>query len=304
MHKPIFICALMGMTVPAISQADTNYTTKVVSVEWMPDGKAILLAAVKFHKTDRQAPFYSKVFRYELQSGQPEPLFENGSNLAPSPTGKTIAFLKRNDDRRADIYFYNMDTKQETLLKTDTTRKYALTWSPDGKKLMYNISYKGVNQYATVDVSVVDLATNEIKQITHSGKDKSYNPVWCPDNKKIVYYVEKGDSHDQIWLTDINGSFHTNLTHDTTTHNYFPCWFDEKMIIYTQSPGTIMTMKADGSNRQQVVAIKSDLVKYNSIARKLVYVTVERDNKVILFDWKKKTTEVLLDETSIGRLMQ
>ena len=65
-----------------------------------------------------------------------------------------------------------------------------------------------------------------------------------------------------------------------------------------------MTMKEDGSNRQQVVAIKSDLVKYNSIAGKLVYVTVETDNKVILFDWKKKTIEVLLDETSIGRLMQ
>lgn len=278
---------------------DTNYATRAVSAVWMPDGKALLIAVVKHHKTDRQAPFFSKVFNYDLNSKQLTPLFENGSNLAPSPDGKTMAFLKRDDNKRTDIYFFNTVTKKETVLKTDTSRKNSLSWSPDGKNLLYNISHGGTGQYTTIDICVLNIATKQIRQITQSGRDKSYDPNWCPDSKKIVYYLEKGDSHDQIWLTDLNGSFHSNITNDTTTHNYFPSWFDEKTIIYTQDPEAIMMMNTDGSNRRKVEGINSYQVKYNAAAGKLIYVNTETDNNVVLYDWKKKTQTIILDGTKL-----
>ena len=281
------------------NKIDTNYATRAVSAVWMPDGKSLLIAVVKYHKTDRQAPFFSKVFNYDLSSKQLTPLFENGSNLAPSPDGKTIAFLKRDDNKRADIYFFNTITKNETVLKTDTTGKNALSWSPDGKNLLYNISHGGTGQHATIDICVLNIATKQIKQITQSGKDKSYDPNWGPDNKKIVYYLEKGDGHDQIWLTDINGSFHTNLTNDTTTHNYFASWFDEKTILYTQDPETIMLMNSDGSNKRKIEGINSYHVKYNPAAGKFVYVNTETNNNVVLYDWKKKTSTIIMDGAKI-----
>ena len=281
---------------------DTNYANVATSVIWMPDGKSLLVSVVKFHKHDEQAPFFSKVFRYDLSTRKIISLFENGSNLAPSPDGKTIAFLKRDDKIAADIYSYHIEKKQPTLLATDTAKKYALSWSPDGKKMLYNISHKGESQHATVDICVLDLATRKVTQITQSHPYKSHNPSWCPDSKKIVYYFEKGDGHDQIWLTDDEGSFHTNLTNDTTTHNYFPAWIDKRTIFYTQSPETIMTMNIDGSNRQKLDGIKHYYVTFSPAAGLFAYVLEDPDNKVMLYDWNKKTTTVLLDKGIIKDL--
>ena len=114
--KTLFIL-LVAVTITSATTAqtnkiDTNYATIVVSAVWMPDGKSLLIAVVKYHKTDRQAPFFSKVFNYDLSSKQLTYLFDNGSNLAPSPDGKTIAFLKRDDDKRTDIYFYQCNYKK------------------------------------------------------------------------------------------------------------------------------------------------------------------------------------------------
>jgi Tol biopolymer transport system component len=281
---------------PAI---DTNYATSIVSAEWMPDGKSLLISVIKYHKTKENAAFFSKVYKYDIGLKKLTYLFDNGSNLAPSPDGKTIAFLKRDDNKRTDIYFYNTQTKQETVFKTDTSGKNALSWSPDGKKFVFNAKVSNIKDYGDVEICVLDIATKQIKQITNSGKDKSYSPEWCPDSKRIVYYLEKGDDRDQIWLTDLNGLFHTNLTNDTITHNYFPSWFNENTILYTQSPGTIMMINADGSNRRKAEGLTSEQAKYNTVAGQFVYVRTETGNTVVLYDWKKKTSTILLDGTKI-----
>lgn len=297
--KPLLILIVaIGFTTSVNSQTntiDTNYATSVVSADWMPDGQSLLIAVVKYHK-QRQAPFTSKVFNYDLGTKQLTQLFENGGNLAPSPDGKTIAFLKRDDRKRTDIYFFNTVTKKETVLKTDTTGKNSLSWSPDGKNLMYTVSHNGSGQDATIEICVLNIATKQVKQITQSGNHKSYDPNWCPDSKKIVYYLEKGDGHDQIWLTNINGSFHTNLTNDTSTHNYFPSWFDEQTIVYTESPETITLMNVNDRKKRKVEGINAEQVKYNAATGKFVYTA---DNKVILFDWKNKAETILLDGTKM-----
>jgi Tol biopolymer transport system component len=299
----LLLSLALAMTVcPQKQTADTNYANRVTSVTWMPDGKSFLFSVVKFHRHDRQAPFFSKVFRYDLSTTKIIGLFENGSNLAPSPDCNSIAFLKRDDRVSSDIHVYHLEKKEQSLLATDSTKKNALAWSPDGKKIMYNISHRGEGQNSIIEICVLDLATKKVKQVTQSHPHKSYNPAWCPDSKRIVYYFEKGDGHDQVWLTDDEGSFHRNLTNDTTTHNYFPSWINEKTIFYTQSPETIITMNIDGSNRQKLEGLNHYHPKYSPVAGLFAYVQEDPDNKVVLFDWKKKTTKVLLDEETIKGL--
>ena len=297
----LMIMALAFRLAAQTKGIDTNYTTRISSVKWMPDGKAILLGIVKHHKTDHQAPFFSKVFLYNIQTAGLTFLFNDGGNLTTSPDGKTIAFLKRSEKIRSTIYFYHMDSKRETTLTTDTLGKYGLDWSPDGKKIAYNITNKEAGRSAT-DIIVLDLANKYVKQITKSGSHKSYEPKWSPDSKRIVYYFEKGDGHDQVWLTDANGSFHSNLTRDTTTHNYFPSWIDDKTIIYTRSPDELMMMQVDGTNRQKIEGVNATPVKYNAKARKLIYIKSEEENKLMLFDWQTKTAMELLDGTTLAKL--
>ncbi len=297
----ILFFAIVGwLNLPAQSSiTDTNYATRITSAEWMEDGKSLLLAVVKFHKTKRDAPFFSRVFSYDIATTRLTPLFDNGSSINPTPDGKSIMFLKRDVPKRKDVYIYNLNSNQETLIATDTLDKGAMKLSPDGKKLLYNSTLGLKTRSSGVEIFVLDLATKQTKQITNSGKDKSYSPVWSPDGKKIVYYLEKGDGRDQIWLTDPEGSFHTNLTNDTSTHNYFPSWLDDKTIAYTQSPSMLMKMNIDGSNRQMIASIPSDAAEYNANAGLFVYVISEEENKVVLYDLKKKSTKVILHGTKM-----
>src|SRR4030095_10991370 len=291
------------MSVHAQKQiTDTSYTNRVTSVTWMPDGKSMLFSVVKFHKHNENAPFFSKVFRYVFATGRILELFDNGSNLAPSPDGKTIAFLKRDDKKSSDIYLYDIEKRQQSRLASDTTKKNALSWSPDGKKIVYNVSHKGKNQDATVDICVLDLLTSSIRQVTQSDPYKSYSPVWSPDSEKIAYYLEKGDGHDQVWLTDDEGSFHTNLTRDTTTHNYFPSWIDERTVFYTQSPETIMTMRIDSGKKEKLEGINNYHAKYSPAAGMFAYVLEDPEKSVVIYDWKNKKSEILVNDTRIKQL--
>jgi Tol biopolymer transport system component len=277
------------------SKADTNYATRIVSATWMPDGRSFLLAVVKFHKTDRQAPFYSKIMQYDLKTGMVSQLFEDGSSLSVSPDGKSIAFMKRSDPKRVGVYLYDAKTKKQTLLKTDTMRKSAMAWSPDGKKIAYNISLWNPGRSTPVEICVFDFTTGQTKQVTQSAGHKSYSPAWSPNSNRIVYYVEKGDGRDQIWLTDADGSFHTNLSNDTSAHNFFPSWMNDSTIIYTSSPASAVMMKADGANRQKIAGIEATELKYNAASKKFIYILSEAENKVMMYDMIKRKARVILN---------
>ena len=278
---------------------DTNFIVRINAVEWLPDGKQVLLSVVKFNKTERRMSPLSKVYIYDLNTKKLTPSLSNATNIAVSPNGKSVAFYKRDDNKRQDIYLYDLTTGSETVLKTDTFRKFSLSWSPDGRSLTYNIAYNGEGQNSTIDICTVDIYTKQVKQISHSGKHKSYNPVWGPDGKHIVYYLEKGDHRDQIYLTDTSGSFHRNITNDTTTLNYYPSWIDSNTILYTVDPNQTATISIDGSKKQILPELTTDRATYNKSSGQFAFIDNTKGNKVVIFDPKKKTKVIIADETTL-----
>ena len=306
MQKLLVLFIVLGLTIEMSGQIDSSnagYTTRISSFEWMPDGNSLLLAIVKHHKTDGHAPFYSKVVLYELQSRNFTSLFDDGSSLSISPDGKTIVYLKRSEQNRTDIHFYNLRTGEKSIVKVDTLPKFALSWIPGGNRLVYNVR-RGSGPSATVNICVLDLATKKVRQITNNENYKSYSPIPGPDGKLIGYYIEKGDGHDQVWLTDINGSFHKNLTNDTATHNYYPGWIDDKNIFYTQSPEVFMIMDIDGKIKRRIEDINATPVRYNSRTSKFAYIKSEQENKLMIYDWKTKISSEVLDGTVLMDLFR
>jgi Tol biopolymer transport system component len=153
-----------------------------------------------------------------------------------------------------------------------------------------------------VDICTVIISTRQVKQITHSGKYKSYNPSWDPDGKHIVYYLEKGDHHDQIYLTDTNGSFHRNITNDTSTLNYYPSWMDSKTILYTIDP-IKLHISIDGSNRQVLAELTTDRATYNSVSHRIAYIDNSKGNKVVIYAPERKIKTIIADNTMLIGLL-
>ncbi|MBK7869728.1 MAG: hypothetical protein IPJ74_03105 [Saprospiraceae bacterium] len=272
---------------------EPEFQIRATALSWMPNGKALMLNIMKFDKTRKTPPVAKKIL-YHIKQQKLKALSINGSGVSVAPNGKSAAYIQPTTNH---IYLYHFKSKKEELLLNDTLRKYAIDWSSDSKNLVYNIALNGTGQDATIEVCTYNISTRQVKQITESGKHKSYSPVWNPKNNKIVYYLEKGDDHDQIYVTDSEGSYHVNLTNDMNTHNYFPSWLNEHTILYTQSPDQIMTMQVDGSNRQQIQGIQAFQAKYNARSGKIAY--LDRDSNVMLYDWKNKTSEILLDSSQM-----
>lgn len=295
-----YILVVFSIHTPLLAQQtiqDDAFVTMVTAMDWVPDGHAILLKIVRFDKNRRVEPAI-RTFLFGLESGRLDTLYRDGNGASVSPDGKNVAFFRQNTAGKSDILLYELATGSETLLLRDTFGKSNLSWSPDGNKLAYNLRINS-RRDAGIEICVFDLQTKSVQQITESGKHKSYNPVWSPDGKKIAYYFEKGDNRDQVYLTDPKGSFYTNLTRDTTTHNFYPSWVNNKTIVYTQGPDQIMTMRSDGKKRKTIPEIKSFLFKYNPATKQAAYVTKQPNSELMLFDWKNRTSTILLNQKAL-----
>lgn len=274
-------------------KADSLFEKRISAFTWMPDGNFIILNVLKIAR-DGKTPPVSKKFKYSIQSKTIELLPIDGGGLTVSPNGHSVAYIKQVNGTD-QIYLYDFTKKEDKLLVNDTLKKYAISWSPDGKNLVYNIQTgRGAN--AKVEICRYHLPTNRITQITQSSAFKCYTPAWNLKNG-IVYTAEKGDKRDQLYLTDKTGSFHTNLTKDTATHNYSPYWLNENTVIYIQAPGNIMTMKTDGSQKQAIEGITTTQFKYNPKTNSII--CSDADENLILFNLKNKARKVLIEKNQV-----
>jgi len=286
----ISIAAVILTTSSITAQPDSNFKKIISSFSWMPDGQSLILNIMKIDKAEKQPPVPAK-YLCDVKTGKLNPLPINGSGLIADPNGKSIAYIKRINNKPA-IYLYHLATGIEKPLVDDTLSKFALTWSPDGNFIAYNIA-EGPRDDRKTEIVVYNLLTKEKKQVTSSGKNKSYSPSWSPYSDQILYYLEKGDGRDQIYLTDKNGSFHQNLSNDTTTLNYYPTWINQNTIMYTQDPGKQVILHLDSKKKEIIEAINSSEAKYNAKANKIAY--VENENRLVLYDMKSGARQIVLD---------
>ena len=275
-------------------EPDTNFTRRVTAFSWMPDGNSIILNIIKLHKTEKVPPVPSK-YLLRIADKSFKRLSIDGSGLVASPDGKTVAYFKRVNSK-VSIYHYDLLTGNDKALVEDSLRKFSLSWSGDGNSLAYNIAI-GSGEKATTEIMVYNIITGEKKQITQSAPHKSYSPEWNPSNDQITYYLEKGDRRDQIYLTDKNGSFHKNLTYDTSTLNYYPSWIDETTILYTQNPDKQIMLHLSGNKKEAITGIASAQAKFNRQTNKIAY--QDKEGRLMIYDLKSKVNTLLLDDSSL-----
>lgn len=132
--------------------------------------------------------------------------------------------------------------KKDLLLKSDLMTPEVL-WafgrlsdpqvSPDGKTVLYGVSYYSIEQNkSNRDLYAVDVNGENFKQLTKSSKSE-YNAVWRPDGKKIGFMTSESGSY-QLWEMNPDGSDRTQISdieEGITGFKYAP---DQTKIVYTK----------------------------------------------------------------------
>lgn len=109
------------------------------------------------------------------------------TEFAVSPNGKEIAFINR-----GEVFVTGVDNKQTKRISNTSTQERMLTWSPDGKTLVYsgerdgrwNI-YKATLKFPEEKYFHASTIINE--EVVLASDAEEFQPEFSPDGKKIAY---------------------------------------------------------------------------------------------------------------------
>ena len=103
--------------------------------------------------------------------------------------------------------------------------------SPDGKQILYGVSYYSKDQNrSNRELYVMDIDGKNQKQITHTGFGE-YNAVWRPDGKKIGF-ICAADGEMQIWEMDADGENREQVSYVAGGLDGFKYSPDQSKILF------------------------------------------------------------------------
>jgi len=158
---------------------------------------------------------------------------EFNTNPVFSPDGKRIAFISTRNGY-GDLFVMNADgMSQKSILKSRIGRSldvihyegHALSWSPDGEKIVFAGEKKEKNY-----LYIINLRKNKLKKL-YLPLEVLKSPCFSRKGDKIVFVGMEGGIND-LYLVDANGKNMKKLTSDEFDDNYPVFSPDDKKIVY------------------------------------------------------------------------
>lgn len=229
----------------------------------------------------------------------------DGQNVKTLTRMKSIIISPRWSPSAAELVFTSFHNRNPAAyvldLRTGVVRPVApgmrnttsaAAWSPDGKKIVFAMSIKGVFDIYTISASgagmnkltssdsietspsyspdgksivfvsdrpgkpqlyIMDADGGNPRRFTYNG-DYNADPVWSPKGDKIAYAAFLGDNFN-IMVKSLDGSIEKQLTANAGK-NESPSWSpDGRHIVFTSTrTGTrqVFIMNANGENQMQI----------------------------------------------------
>ena len=176
--------------------------------QWSPDGNSIAFTS---NRKDNK----NNLYLLRLNGGEAEPLTDLKASIADfewSPDNSLIAFTmtdpktedeEKNDKARNDFRFVDENVKMNRLYLISVNKNASgkreprkltegnfsvndFDWSPDAAKIVFaHVKTPSANDWATSDVSLVDVATGKIAPVANTQAAET-SPTFSPDGKSIA----------------------------------------------------------------------------------------------------------------------
>ena len=186
---------------------------------WSPDGKQTAFVrarqpGIKLQPGDVFGQFQDgDVWVLDLASGEESKLVENAFNPAYSPDGRRIAVDASWAGPRR-VWLLDRQGHNPQQVTTDTSEEVAHlapTWSPDGKKIVFQNLAR-----TKFDIRVVNLDSKQMNWITNDFRI-NIRPSWSPSGR-FIYFSSDRSGGINIWRAPMkaDGTLNGSLQQVTT----------------------------------------------------------------------------------------
>lgn len=199
---PKAVVSVQRPATPPVSIPDLYFTRGALSAAWTPDGKQLVVST---NLTGRY-----NIWRMDADGSWPVQLTrseDRHSALAVSPDGKWVIFnADQGGNEMYDIYAVPLEGGDVVnLTNTPTVSETGARFSPDGKKLAFEIKPK---VSPITDIAVMDMATRAVTPLTKEAtSDNGWQVVaWTADGAGlIVNRSDIGSTTGTVWRLEASG---------------------------------------------------------------------------------------------------
>ena len=251
--KEIYVADYDGANVRRVTVSGSLNITPA----WTPDARAIGYTSYRFGQQD---VVISHIYegRLETPAGGTERV--HNWLPAFSPDGRQVAF-NSNRDGNPELYVMNVDGTNLRRLTNHPAIDTSPTWSPLGHQIAFTSDRTGSPQIYVVgidgaglrritfesycdrptwspspyneiayssrtspghhDIKVVDLATNEVRQLTF-GQGTNESPSYSANGRHLAFSSTRGSGNKQIYVIGRDGRGLRQITH--LGNNEMPSW--------------------------------------------------------------------------------
>ncbi len=178
-----------------------------------------------------------------------EPINHNSSF---SPDGKFLIGAQYTNDGKTELYEYDLNTGQATVIAADPNWDFKPSYSPDGQLIVFN-SYRSGN----AEIYLYHRSDKTLKQLTHHKNYDAHGEI-SPDGSKVLFHrqVEKfaeGLYDFDLYTYDLATGKENRVTSTPSEESYGAWGPDGKRVVFSfnkdSKPGVIdlYVMEPDGS---------------------------------------------------------